>query len=80
MIPIRREDMEKTVAEMTTRELRDMVGNLIEEKLVELFGDPDQGLELRDSLRERLLRQKRETAAGERGKDFNDVAHRLGLA
>lgn len=79
-MPIRREDMEKTVAEMTTRELRDMVGNLIEEKLVEIFGDPDQGLELQDSLRERLLRQKRETAAGEQGKDFNDVARRLGLA
>lgn len=72
--------MEKTVAEMTTRELRDMVGNLIEEKLIEMFGDPDQGLELQDSLRERLLRQKRETAAGERGEDFNDVARRLGLA
>ena len=72
--------MEKTVAEMTTRELRDMVGDLIEEKLVELFGDPDQGLELRDSLRERLLQQKRDVAAGERGEDFNDVARRLGLA
>ena len=76
----RRDAMEKTVAEMTTGELRDMVGNLIEEKLVELLGDPDQGLELQDSLRERLLRQKRETADGERGENFNDVVRRLGLS
>lgn len=72
--------MEKTVAEMTTRELREMVGDLIEEKLVELFGDPDQGAELQASLRERLLRQKNDVAAGERGKDFSEVARRLGLA
>jgi hypothetical protein len=71
--------MEKTVAEMTAHELREMMGELIEEKLVELFGDPDQGLDLRDSMRERLLRQKSEVAAGERGEALDDVAHRLGL-
>jgi hypothetical protein len=71
--------MEKSVAEMTPSELREMMGDLIEEKLVELFGDPDQGLELRDSLRERLLRQRREVAAGERGEALDDVVRRLGL-
>jgi hypothetical protein len=71
--------MEKNVAEMTTGELREMVGDLIEEKLVELFGDPDQGLELRDSLRERLLRQRREVDAGERGEALDNVVRRLGL-
>ncbi len=72
--------MEKTIAEMTAPELREIVGKLIEEKLIELFGDPDQGLELQDSLRERLLRQKAKVAAGERGEDFNDVARRFGFA
>ncbi len=71
--------MEKSVAEMTPSELREMMGDLIEEKLVELLGDPDQGLELRDSLRERLLRQRREVAAGERGEALDDVGRRLGL-
>jgi len=66
--------MEKTVAEMTTRELREMMEDLVEEKLVELFGDPDQGLELRDSLRERLLRQRRDVEAGERGEALDDTA------
>jgi len=72
--------MEKTVAEMTTRELREMMEDLVEEKLVELFGDPDQGLELRDSLRERLLRQRRDVEAGERGEALDDVLRRLRLA
>lgn len=49
--------MEKTVAEMTTREL-----------------------ELQDSLWKRLLQQRKDVAAGERGKDLNEVARRLGLA
>ncbi|HEY7215056.1 MAG TPA: hypothetical protein VIC28_10525 [Thermoanaerobaculia bacterium] len=72
--------MEKTVAEMTTSELREMMEDLIEEKIVGLFGDPDQGLELRESLRERLLRQRREVAAGERGETLDEVERRLGLA
>jgi hypothetical protein len=72
--------MAKTVADMTTRELREMMEDLIEEKLVELFGDPDQGLELRDSLRERLLRQRRDVKAGERGEALDDVLRRLRLA
>jgi len=72
--------MDKTVAEMTARELREMVGDLIEEKLVELFGDPDQGLDLDDSLRDRLLRQKQAVASGDRGQAFDEVVRRLGLA
>ena len=54
--------------------------NLGEKEPVEFSEDPDQGLDLQDYLRERLLRQKRETAAGERGENFNDMARRLGLA
>jgi hypothetical protein len=72
--------MAKTVADMTKGELREMMEDLIEEKLVELFGDPDQGLELRDSLRERLLRQRRDVKAGERGEALDDVLRRLRLA
>jgi len=68
---------EKTVAEMTARELREMVGDLIEEKLVELFGDPDQGLDFDDSLRDRLLRQKRAVASGDRGQAFGDIATKV---
>ena len=36
--------MPKTVAEMTAEELKELVGFAVEQKLVELFGDPDDGL------------------------------------
>jgi len=58
--------MAKTVADMTATELRQLVSSVVEEKLMELLGDPDEGLVLRESVRKRLLRQKRAVARGER--------------
>ena len=72
--------MARIVAEMTADELKRLVGLAVEEKLIELLGDPDEGLVLRDSLRKRLLRQKRAVAKGERGELLEDVVRRLKLA
>ena len=71
--------MTVTVAQMTTSELREMIEAIIEEKLLELLGDPDEGLPLRKSVRERLLRQQMAVAAGERGEPLEEVVARLGL-
>ena len=71
--------MSVTVAQMSKDELKEMIEVTIEQKLLELLGDPDEGLEIRKSIRERLLRQKKEVAAGERGEPFEDVVRRLGL-
>ena len=71
--------MSVTVAQMSKEELKEMIELTIEQKLLELLGDPDEGLEIRKSVRERLLRQKKAVAAGERGEPFEDVARRLGL-
>jgi len=71
--------MAATVGEMTTDELRAMIEAVIEQKLTELLGDPDEGLPLREALRERLVRQKESVAAGERGEALHDVARRLGV-
>lgn len=71
--------MAATVAQMTQRELREMMETLIEQKLLELLGDPDEGLEIRKSVRDRLLRQRKAVAAGERGKPLEDVVRQLGL-
>ncbi|WP_322802415.1 hypothetical protein [Thermoflexus sp.] len=67
------------VAQMTKEELREMIETIIEEKLLELFGDPDEGLPIRKTIRERLLRQKEAVAKGERGEPFEEVIRRLGL-
>jgi len=77
------EDLENSmatkVAQMTKDELRQMIEATIEQKLVELLGDPDEGFSLRKPVRDRLLRQKQGVAAGERGEPFKDVVQRLGL-
>jgi hypothetical protein len=72
--------MAKILAEMTADELKRLVGLAVEEKLIELLGDPDEGSVLRESLRKRLLQQKRAVAKGERGELLEDVVRRLKLA
>jgi len=68
-----------TVAQMTRDELREMIETTVEQKLLELLGDPDEGLPIRKAIRERLLRQREAVASGERGEPFEDVIRRLGL-
>ena len=71
--------MAPNVGQLSTDELREIIGSVVEEKLKEILGDPDEGLELNASVRDRLLRQQRAVAEGERGDDLDDVAERLGL-
>ena len=68
--------MAATVGEMTKGELREMIGALIEEKLLELLGDPDEGLSLREPIRDRLLRQQKAVAEGQRGEPLEEVPGR----
>lgn len=59
--------MAATVARMTKDELQEMIGAVVEEKLLELLGDPDEGLSLKKSVRDRLVRQMAAVERGERG-------------
>ncbi len=68
-----------TVAEMSKDELQEMIESLIEQKLLEILGDPDEGLEIRKPVRERLLRQKEAVAAGDRGQPFEEVVQQPGM-
>lgn len=70
--------MDTTVSQMTKDELREMIETTVEQKLLELLGDPDEGLPIRKSVRDRLLRQKQAVAQGERGEAFEDVVRQLG--
>jgi hypothetical protein len=73
----------ETVGQMTKEELRKMIDAMVEatveKKLIEILGDPDEGLEIREAVRDRLLRQKQAVAAGERGLPLEDVVRQLGL-
>lgn len=55
--------MNSTIS-VTTSELQFMVENLVEQKLLELYGDPEANLELNDDLKDRLLRQRKEINEG----------------
>ncbi len=69
----------RKVSDMTVDELRALIGVSVEEKLTEMFGDPDAGLELRPEVAERLRRQEKEYAAGKRGRPLEDVLKEMGL-
>lgn len=71
--------MSVTVAQMSKDELKEMIEITVEQKLLELLGDPDEGLEIRKSVLDRLARQKKAVDAGERGEPFREVVRRLGL-
>jgi len=57
-------------------ELKAMIEEIVEKKLLELLGDPDWGLELREEVKERLRRILR---SRKKGVPAEDVASRLGL-
>ncbi len=72
-----------TVAQITQAEFKRMLETVVEatveQKLIEMFGDPDQGLVMREDVRERLLRQRELVASGERGQSLDDVMQELEL-
>ncbi|SEH06178.1 hypothetical protein [Candidatus Venteria ishoeyi] len=71
--------MAMALTDMTKQEFEEFFSDLLERKLLELLVDPDKGLLLQERLQERLLRQQKTTAQGQRGRSFEDVAAQLGL-
>ena len=71
--------MHTSTARISKSELAIMIDRAVEEKLLQLLGDPDENLVFKKSLRTRLLRQKRAVAKGQRGEDFNLLVSKLGL-
>jgi len=71
--------MSTVVGQMTKKELAQMLSTVVEQKLIELLGDPDEGLSPKENVRKRLIRQRKAVAKGERGEDFSEVRTRLGL-
>lgn len=67
----------ETVAQMTRKELKTLIENSVEEKLLELLGDADAGLVLKQSVRGRLKRQREAIAGGERGQPLKKFLRRL---
>lgn len=71
--------MAVTMAKMTKNELQEIIESTVEKKLLQILGDPDEGLALKKTLRGRLRRQRRAVAADERGESLSAIVKRLGL-
>jgi hypothetical protein len=71
--------MAATVARMTKHELKEIIESTVEQKLLELLGDSDQGLVLKKTVKDRLLRQRKTIASGQRGESLAVIVKRLGL-
>jgi len=71
------------VAQMTQAEFKELLENVVEttveEKLLELLGDPDDGLELGEAVRDRLIRQRKAVVNGQYGQPMEDLVRELGL-
>jgi hypothetical protein len=71
--------MAAIVARMTKHELKEIIESTVEQKLPELLGNPDQGLVLKKTVKDRLLRQRKTVASGQRGESLAMIVKRLGL-
>ena len=67
------------VKELTVEQFKDLVQEAIEEKLEEIIGDPDTGLELREEVKERLRSSLAARQRGEKGIPIGEVARQAGL-
>jgi len=67
------------VKELTVEQFKGLIQEAIEEKLEELVGDPDLGLELREEIKERLRSSLAARQGGQRGVPVDEVARQAGL-
>ncbi len=65
------------VADLTVDEFRSLIKEVVAQTILEIFGDPDEGLELREEIKERLHRSL--TQANGKTQSVQDVAAKLGL-
>jgi signal recognition particle GTPase len=67
------------VKELTVEQFKGLIQEAIEEKLEELVGDPDLGLELREEIEERLHSSLAARQNGQKGVPIDEVARQAGL-
>lgn len=71
--------MSTRVAELSVDEFKQVIATTVEQKLLEMLGDPDEGLELEEEIRARLRRTLEVEQKGQRGIAAQEVAARLDL-
>ena len=69
----------RTVKDLSTEELKALIGEVVEEKLRELLADPDAGLAIRPEVRDRLLKDLQEPGGAGENIPAAELARRRGL-
>jgi len=67
------------VKELTVEQLKTLIQEAVEEKLEEMIGDPDRGLELTDEVKDRLRASMAAMQQGEKVIPVEEVARQAGL-
>lgn len=67
------------VADLTVDELTLLIENVVKQTVMDLFGDPDVGLELQEAIKTRLQHSLNAVQSGQKTISAQDVAARLGL-
>ncbi len=67
------------VAELTVGEFKLMIEETVENKLLEMLGDPDEGLDLRERVQARLRQTMEAERQGTKPIPAKEAAARLGL-
>lgn len=69
----------RKVSALTVEELKEVIGEVVEDKLIELTVDPDRGKRLREEVKKRLIQSVAAERRGEKGIPVEEVARRLRL-
>ena len=67
------------VAELTTFELKDLIRDVVKRTILEIFNDPDEGLELREEIENSLRQSLAAVQGGAKTIPAEEVAASLGL-
>jgi hypothetical protein len=67
------------VKDLSVDELKELIEQTVERTLLELLGDPDEGLELSEEAKARLKRSITRERKGVPGVPAEEVANKLGL-
>ena len=67
------------VADLTVDEFKNLIKEVVTQTILELLGDPDEGLELREEIKERLHRSLTSSQTNGETRSVQEVAAKLGL-
>jgi len=67
------------VKDLNVDQLKALIEEVVQEKLIEILGDPDAGFELRDEVKERLRLSLAAVRSGQKGIPIDQIASQAGL-